>query len=309
MVRRARPHLLCRIGNWFLVFIIIKSSFLFVVDQHGLISFLIADVFNGNESAHTNTTLILLVAFVWLWLSLRTYQKINLNQRDAFWLTLLPFDFEQNFPLSFPKNQSFPKKLAGMQNETFTLFQQRYLACARWIVPVMDMFSFFGCTIGLSMYIIPFHGRFKDEPFFWPVVVFNSLPFYIVINLLYFMTMAMPLNFVYFSFLLRQRFRSVCKNLSALSQQVKPSTVRISLRLREFNLVVQDLLKVNRFWAKIFGLNYFFAILYIFLLIQNVMFGDVFVLRITFAITIFFLYFGCILIPVYIGSEVHSAVR
>lgn len=113
---------------------------------------------------------------------------------------------------------------------------------------------------------------------------------------------------MFLAILTKIRFANVYDGLTSLSVQPKSSASAINSKLLQFNLVVVEMLKVDQFWSKAFGLNYFFAMFNIFVQCQQILNGDALIFRIGFTGQCAIVYATCILFPIYNASLIHSSV-
>lgn len=303
VVYRLSSHLYCQFLLCYIFFYILKFGSLLFIGKHDLMSFIVADYFNNEKgNIHKLMTLVTIAYCCWTFCLLWTYQRVNVHKRDAYWLSMLPFD-QSKFHKSFDG-----KKLIGMSEEQFAFIQHLYHKFARLSFKVI-MTSIILMEISTGViYFSAFFQRYGNKSYFFPVFVGNTVLLYFMMFLAYFLTLGMSLNYTFLAILIKHRFRHIYSSLNAIVNNPKKDLHAISFQLLQFNKVVVEMLKINHFWSKTFGINFFMAMVIIFLLAQQIIYGEELIFRFFFIFLTAFIYSSCIVFPLYSASLVHSAV-
>lgn len=252
---------------WFNLIHSIKFLGLFFIDKHDYLVFVLADYFhNESKNVHKFTVIIMSAYSAWTFSSVWMYQRVNYDTRDAYWLTMLP-PFDQ--PIRLWKQKNIKKKMTGLSHQQFDSFQRMYYKWSRLSFKVIIFFVFMMETFASVIYFISFFPKFMHKSHFWLLFIGNTFPtFFLFLYFDYSFTLGMSLNYTFLAIMVKQRLDNVRLSLNEVILDLKSCSRTISYHTRQFNLIFLNILRVNRFWSKIFGINFFFAIFIIFCGIQ-----------------------------------------
>ena len=312
----------CRLVFWFLFYCVVKFFLLVIGRRYPLVSFVVADYYTfEKDPAYTILACGCAVYFYWTWSFAALFQRLNWSRKDFFWVYFLPFNLDRpsdpesfvlqsnnETKLSNKKFAYFSNQLAGLDWEQFAFFQRSYLRYTRMGMKWMVFFCPFISFVVIFVYYLSHCDFFRNEFYFWWVFVFNAMLIFAQIFANLFLTMVLPSNYIFLAVMTKARFRNIRKTLTHLAEQPLTDLSAISFQVREFNLIVNDMLRINHFWSKAFAINYSAAIVNVFLFAQQVIYGDVFILRVCFLIGIVMVYSSGVLFPLYSASLVHSSV-
>lgn len=264
VIQTSTSHLLCRIANWTLFVIFLKYAIL-IPGQEAWLARLLGD-FLDFESGRTQiyTSVVFADALLWTWLSMNAYQRLNTVVRESFWLVFLPFDLQHT-----TKKFANKKVIAGMHRKEFHHLQQRYLLNVKHFMSFFHVFTILGSLVAIGLHMYRFYCEIDYQYYHWVVFMINCLMICFSFNLMFALVMGMPLNFSFLTYLQRKRFQNVGNSFISLSKQSQPKRSKISFHVHEFNSIVSDLLKINRFWSKIFGINYFITMFQVSLIVKK----------------------------------------
>lgn len=248
--------------------------------------------------------------------------RLNRNGKNNYWFRLIPH----------PRNVSLTaKNVVGTTEQELTKLRNRFDSTGRWTFRGIIVISICMFLLMNSSYLYGFYFRKDNLDYFWTIFIFNSFHLGFILTHAYFVTIAPSMAYTYLSRLQTIRFRSICRSLELLNSQNRlvptisvfskspsshsnqprsqaPLYHEIHKKLRTFNLIVADMLRLNHFWSRYFGWNFFFAMFLLFFFVLEVTYGEMWQLRVAFATLTVFVYIICLLIPTYYSSQVQSEV-
>lgn len=325
-----------------IVIFILKHSTALFFDQNSIVTFFIGDFVNFENRTVQMSVLVLSVVFVsWNFFSFLVYRTLNSNEKDQFWLRFVPFHIDRKVTSDYyvhPVGRRFFRNYAnksstytvlvgsvpvsgnqsGLPNETellpgitkaeFYNLQTKYHQYLLLLYPILVVLSVVMIFILNSAYFIGFFYKYGQQSFFWPIFTFNSCVLCFIAYHTYFITMGFFLNYTYVAHLQQLRFKNSLRKFVHLTQSSQVNMSLINYEVRCFNLIVLDMLRINHFWCKVFGLSFYLSMMTIFLLLQMVIYGEAWSMRISFFILAAFIYFACLLFPVLNASLIQEGV-
>lgn len=310
VIRRLSSYLYSQFALWYMLFFSFKFGAMFFIDKHNYLSFIVADYFNNEKGNIYKLMILLTVAYtIWTFFLIWMYQRVNRFKRDSFWLTMLPFDY---LPVELQKLQDeklfYNNSLAGISKNQLTSMHRFYYKFTRLTINVLSFMTILMSIAAASIYYFAFSKQYEKEPYFWWVFCGNFVLLSYFIYLAYFITLGMSLNYTYLAILVKLRFKNIRHAFTSLADNPKADARAISEQIKNFNLIVVDMLRINHFWKKTFGINFFMAMVIIFLLTQQTLYGEELFFRVAFIFLTGFLYLSCVVFPLYSASLVNSAV-
>lgn len=237
IVYRLSTHIFCQISLWFLLLYAFKFGSLFFIGKHPHLAFILTDHFHkDSESIRKFMAALATVYTLWSFCLMWTYQRVNVHKHDAYWLMMLPFD-----QLSGDSNK---KQLTAMNRKHFKSVERMYHKYGGMSIKLVIFFIVFMSTLPAVIYGQTFYKIYHNSlNYFWPVLLANTLLMTFFNYLVYFLTLGMSLNYAYLAFLMKHRFDNVERFLQKLANDPKSKTRRIKFRIRQFNLVIVDMLR------------------------------------------------------------------
>jgi hypothetical protein len=345
VVRKTHHYVASRLSALFVLFFMVKQSSIMFVRQESIWAFFVGDFANfENRMIQLSVSMLCFCYFSWNFAGFTLYQRLNFSKKDNFWLRFIPFDLNRELTSEYfvhPVGQHFFRYyvaktksdpilatvmrdesdsnrnsfaseheiIPGLTGKQFHRLQLRYHKYTRLAVYVLLLLGLAMSIVLNLTYYIGFAARFKHKPYFWPVFTFNTIGLSTIAFHTYFVTIGVSMNYTYLTYLQHVRFKNAYKKMFALIRQPDTDYVAVNREVRCFNLIVLDMLRINHFWSKVFGFNYFFAMLCLFLFSQQIINGEAMSMRIGFFILMCFIYFSCLVFPVMNANLVNHDVR
>lgn len=314
-----------------ILFVFVLKFFIFgFVDRHSIWCFFLGDFVNFEDNYVRVVVSVVGTIFIgWAFVGLIVYRRLNWNHHETFWLRFVPFDM-LNPPVSTYYMHRFTWKtfkvilkmqleesngdaeqvdfIPGITYKQLRNIQFLYHKYSRRMIRLLLLFSSIMTVILNGGFYYSFSKKYMFEHYFWPVFVFTSVHMGIIAFYIYHLLFGVSLNYTFLTYLQQVRLKNGLRRMIALTTKENLSLNALSHQLRLFNMILLDMFRINSFWSKMFGINYYGAMLTIFMFSQQIVNGNAYPIRIGFTIIITTIYFNCLFFPVLNASQVHESV-
>lgn len=244
--------------------------------------------------------------FAWALFSMHFFCKINQNPLMRYWMLLLPHTHSNDRRSIYWEK----RKRLCVDDQVYKKLEQQFFFWSPSACYIILLGSLLVVQLAALYYLITLSFLTNQLPvwLFWSVGLGNMLSLSIMGTHAFVVTIAVSFYFIYLTYLFQLKLTSLCRAFH--DTRIKKSNLysnfhaRLNQHLSYTTIILMDLIKVNAFWCRVIGVNYFGCQGAITLLLVLVFISTSSMIKASFLCLVFGLHTLCLTMPLWMAGRV-----